>query len=660
MRSTSTCFGWPLIGIVAVAPGLASAQTSEVFVRGDLLRPVGRDASVGSSVIDKDRLQSPGLTTAEVLRGQPGIQVTDSGGIGALATASVRGATSAQTPIYLGGVRINDDVGGTADLSLVPPALLRRVEIYRSNAPLHADRASIGGAIFFDPLRPNEIVPSAGVTVGSFGYRSAWVRSGLGTEASSAAVSVRHEDVDNDYEYRDDAGMRLVHASEGTERRRNAAVQTTDLWVLGTTTLGSNGHVDLMFNGVTRSQGLPGLGVLPTDRANAQQSRELASAAVTAPCAVERCRVTATTALVRSRMETHDPARELGLGARRVEAEAARVDEAILVELPVARNMAIGSSLRAAGERLAIVRDQTRMRRAHRVTLGATVLAEWSPLTVLRIRALPGITCDSTRADVAQPEGTRPGSSENGCATLPSLRAGAELGSRTAMLLFNVARAGRVPTLGERYGVSGSVRGNELLRPEHADSVELGLRLGSSSLAIDLFAFARRATDLIRYVRSAPGYIAPYNVGRATVEGVESMAAWMPFAFARVDVSASVLDARDGSSARSTHNDVLPFHSRLTISQRVSLTAKRWRALGIGRSMIGIGHLYQSSRYADAAGLVVIPEQGSVDVDGSLEAVSGRLVVRGRIANVLDQARFDVVGFPLSGRAFYTSTEVRW
>ena len=64
--------------------------------------------------------------------------------------------TAAETPVYLAGVRINDDVAGAADLSTLPLWLIDRVEIYRGNAPLEADRFGIGGAIFFEPLRPRE------------------------------------------------------------------------------------------------------------------------------------------------------------------------------------------------------------------------------------------------------------------------------------------------------------------------------------------------------------------------------------------------------------------------------------------------------------------------------------------------------------------------
>jgi iron complex outermembrane receptor protein len=558
--------------------------------------------------------------------------------------------------VYLGGARINDDVGGTADLSLVPLALIRRVEIYRGNAPLEADRAGIGGAIFFDPRRPRDVRPATGLTLGSFGHRSAWAHAGVGSDASSAALSVRHEDVDNDYEYVDDGGTRFVTVNERTVRRRNADVQTTDAWVLGSTRI-RQGRLDLLFNGVTRAQGLAGLGVLPTNRASALQTRELASVSLTTQCPLERCEVTTTTTGLFSRMETRDPLREIGLASTRIETSASRIDESILLRLGLGSRLALGSSLRAAAERLAIDSEQSRGRRARRLTTGAGLLLAWTVLDNLTLRALSTFTCDRTESDAPELAVT---ASRLCDALTPSMRVGAELGSGRAKLLANVARYGRVPTLGERYGTSPSVRGSDLLRSEVADSAEIGIRIVAGTIQLDVFAFARGARDLISYVRTAPGYIVPYNVGRASLGGVEAALAFTPFRFVRVDVAASVLDARDTSPERRTRNEVVPFRSRLTVAPRFMFLANGWHAAGIGRSFVAVGYLYQSNRYADPAGLVVIPEQGTMEIETAVDSVSERVVIRGRIANVLDQERFDLVGFPLPGRALYGSLEVRW
>src|SRR3954464_9893726 len=138
-----------------------------VTVQGEA-RPEGElpnEPFVASSRIGRERLAAPALGAPEVLRGEAGVQIAESGGLGAPATASIRGATAAQTPVYLGGVRLNDQIGGVADLSTVPLWLVERIDVYRGNAPFEADELGIGGAIFFEPRRPKRNEAAAGATL---------------------------------------------------------------------------------------------------------------------------------------------------------------------------------------------------------------------------------------------------------------------------------------------------------------------------------------------------------------------------------------------------------------------------------------------------------------------------------------------------------------
>lgn len=645
-----------LAALTRSSTAVAADGQDEIAVRGDFVAPASRDPSVASTVIKGERLRAPGLRTADLLRSQPGLQVAESGGAGSLATAGVRGASSAQTPVYVGGIRINDDVGGTADLSLVPLWLIRRVEIYRGNAPVQADRAGIGGAIYFDPERPANLRPTAGAMIGSFGARSAWAYAGFGDASSAAGVGVQHEEAANDYEYVNDGGTRFEPGNARTLRRVNADVVTTDVWVLGTTKIGARGKLDLLLNGVARTQGLPGLAVLPTHHANASQERQLAAASLTVPCGRERCSVTSTTATLFSHVVSNDPLDELGLGSRRLETTAARVDETVLLRVALSERVMLTSVLGAGGEHLSIDAVSAALLRAERFTTSGAALMDWSAFDFLKLRTSAHVSRDTTRSDTSQDTNGSTASS----ALTPSLRAGAELGSRAVKVLANVARYGRVPTLGERYGVSASVRGSAALRPEAAIGGDLGVRFAASKVQFEVFGFVRKAEDLIAYVRSAPGYIVPYNVGHAQVRGLEADGIVTPWDCLEVDIAATVLDARDETPGRSTVNDILPFRSRLVIAPRIALKAPVWDAAHLGRSLIAVSYVYQSNRYADAAGLVVIPEQGNIDMEVVTETSSGGIRARARLANVLDQPRFDIVGFPLPGRAVYVAMELRW
>ena len=78
-----------------------------------------------------------------------------------------------------------------------------------------------------------------------------------------------------------------------------------------------------------------------------------------------------------------------------------------------------------------------------------------------------------------------------------------------------------------------------------------------------------------------------------------------------------------------------------------------------GRGSLGARLLYQSNRFVDRAGLAVVPEQYDFDADLALESHDEALALRLRVANVLDRARWDVVGFPLPGRSVFASAEAR-
>ena len=99
---------------------------SEIVVTGRKSTRPSREPTLAGSRVDETELSRPGATAAAILSHVPGVQVSAPGSGADLSTASVRGATSAQTPVYLAGIRLNDDVTGTADLSLVPLWMLSR------------------------------------------------------------------------------------------------------------------------------------------------------------------------------------------------------------------------------------------------------------------------------------------------------------------------------------------------------------------------------------------------------------------------------------------------------------------------------------------------------------------------------------------------------
>jgi iron complex outermembrane receptor protein len=376
--------------------------------------------------------------------------------------------------------------------------------------------------------------------------------------------------------------------------------------------------------------GIAGLSLFVTEQSRVYYTRRLGAVSARISCG-KRCRLLASSAAIASETQLDDPLREVFLGTTRISMHGARVEPQIIARIGVHDRLTIAPAMRLAAETLAIDAVRLPPVRGERLFARGSFSGEWRAAERLTLRALASFEAHGTGA-ITQ--------------TQPAARVGFQYGEDVA-LLGNVGRYARVPTLGELYGISGVVRGNDELRPEQGVTADLGVRASWRKGAIDAFVFARQASDLVSYVRAAQGYVVPFNVGSARVLGTE-LAAWVsPVKPLRFELAATLLDPRDTTGT--TTNDILPHLSRLVIVPRVEARS-RWV---VGR----VSYLHQTSRYADRAGLVVIPEQGSLDID--LELHIPHAILRARMTDALDQTRFDQVGYPLPGRSGHIALEVR-
>jgi iron complex outermembrane receptor protein len=224
-----------------------------------------------------------------------------------------------------------------------------------------------------------------------------------------------------------------------------------------------------------------------------------------------------------------------------------------------------------------------------------------------------------------------------------------------------VGRYQNPPTLAKLYGASLLLRGNPALRPDHGTTAEAGVRYQFLDGArtrrfwFDAAGFTRFATDLVTHARAPQGYRIPINSGRSRTLGAEFALGAVPLPFLNAEGSLSLLDPRDTTPNRATQNDILSF-SRLVASGLLSARAEPAHAW-LHAFSLGLRAWYQSSRYVDPAGLGVIPQQTSFDLEGSAECLSRALRTQLRLTNLFASRRFDSVGFVLPGRSLFVSLE---
>ena len=101
------------------------------------------------TVISKEDIElSQAVAIEDVLMGQPGIEFSRNGSIGATTSFFLRGQDSKNLVIYVDGVRIQTDGIGSLQTSALPaPQLVERIEILRGNVSALYGEAAIGGVI---------------------------------------------------------------------------------------------------------------------------------------------------------------------------------------------------------------------------------------------------------------------------------------------------------------------------------------------------------------------------------------------------------------------------------------------------------------------------------------------------------------------------------
>jgi iron complex outermembrane receptor protein len=636
------------------------------------LRASSSDPTAASTVVDGEELHGAGQSSTDVLARVPGVQVARTGAQSDLATASIRGSSGNQVPVYVAGIRVNDDVSGTADLSTIPIWMMDRVEVFRGNAPASSDQLGLAGAVFFWPRLPRTTRLGAGASIGSFGARGGWLAGEVGSERAGALVAIRRDQADNDYPFLNDQGQRF-QLDEHEELRQNADYRATDAWAVGRLRLGKDTRVTTVVNAFDREQGVTGLSVIPALDARATVRRFLSGVSVRTPCAATaaKCALEVEGSYLDAGLTLEDPKLELpALQSPLVHDGGIRGTARAAVTAAIAPSVSVGASLSQAFETVHVDRVDNLPRHGRRATTEGAVNATWRPVDPVTVYALGALECDTTSGvtDTFGRTSTQDGSA---CDVFePVGRVGAAYRVRGGVLvLANVGRYVRVPTLAELYGSSPLVQGNATLSPEHGVTADAGVRASAhlpdgSVYALDAFGFVRGATNLIRFRSTSQKSAAPYNVGTARFLGVEALVSAQWWHHVRVESSLTAFDPEDtthDASVASTVNRILPLTPRFVASSRVEVFA----APGVGalkqsRASLALLHLYRASRYQDPAGQIVLPAENTFDLEATSAHFDDSVVARFAVRNLFDSRQLDFIGLPIPGRSLHAEVEAWW
>lgn len=454
-------------------------------------------------------------SVADLLDEAPGLHARRSGDGLSPTALSLRGAPASHVTLALDGVVLNDASSEGVDLSLLPPALLERVDVYRGAAPVRLGVAGLGGSVELITRAPS-LRPAAWLagSYGSFGQRRASAVLSARAGPLATLVAFAYRGTHGNFTFYDDHGTELDERDDTRDAPRvNNAADALDLLGRACVTLPRGSSCGLLLVG-WRERGLPGPGSVSLATPSLAQSRLLARAS-------QRFHIGGAghlegfLALVLRRDHFRDYRAE-ALPGMPVDAQSngALVETGLVGELRI-RWLRLAPALRMGFERFersGTAHAPLAMR--YRALLGADGLVTLGSVEIAPAFALEAMS------DVSE-----------SAASLARMLFSPRLGARIRLgplleLRVNAAHLERAPTLPELFGVGGALLGNESLRPEASETIDLGLvaraRTGAWNVRIEGAGFARGARDLIVLLRRGVVSLKPFNLRGSEIYGLEA------------------------------------------------------------------------------------------------------------------------------------------
>ncbi len=128
------------------------------------------------TVINREEIERAGANSlTDLLRLQPGVQVSNSGGAGQASSVYLRGTNQEHTVVLVDGLRINSATSGVTSFQSIPLSQIEKIEILRGPASSLYGADAIGGVIQIFTKKGSADKPllHAAVGVGSFNTKTA-------------------------------------------------------------------------------------------------------------------------------------------------------------------------------------------------------------------------------------------------------------------------------------------------------------------------------------------------------------------------------------------------------------------------------------------------------------------------------------------------------
>ena len=629
----------------------APHELEPILVRTIRIRQAELDPSSFASVLETEPYQSHFRTVPELISRQPGVHLSQFGGLGQFSTVSIRGSSAEQVLVLLDGIPLNTGEGGSVDLSTIPLEALERIEIVRGGGSAVYGPDAMGGVVNLITKKPEETPQvSEQFTYGSLDTLKAAASARGKSGKLGYMVSASHLQSQGDFnfetlEIKTEAGQPLQRARD--EERINNDFSSQDLLTRFTYAPWGNLELNLSNELFHTDRGQPGFGERQAPFARQRYLRDTTYLKASVPRLLgDSGRLSGTLFQRFDRIEFKDPEPFLG----------EPIDT-------LSRNQAYGGQLELGAY-------QTFLSCEHVAALGWDIEQEELRDEVAEGQAGFGNPGRMTHSVFLRDEVVLPGgkvsllgagriehTSDEG--SHPSGKIGLVWNFLwKAHLKANLERAYRRPNFSELYHPDqGWIRGNPDLDAEQSVAADFGLGLNLPRFFFEAAGFYKRIEDSILWLPVSAFTIQPVNTGRLKIWGTEVDLETRPWDFLGLLVNYTYLNAESEETGLQ-----LAGRPRHTLNGRASVErpygglyaelqyVSRIPVVPTGDLSLGWRTVVDTGARVN---LLILPGLKGLKWIQSLTAALD-------VKNVGDVSFRDAQNFPLPGRMFLGTVEARF
>lgn len=644
----------------------AAAPIYETIVKADRDAFVSRkDEGASVAVITRNRTARSGETMEQLVSELPGVAVTRYGGIGALATVSVRGSTPNQVQVYVDDIPLNLATGGGVDLGFIPVFSMQRLELFKGSSPVAFGSSGMGGVMSVSTQTPDHNSVHGSLGAGSWGDQRLAVSGSYAGARVRAFAAVSAMRWDGNFTYANNNGTAFDVTDDVTTIRGNNDLSQQDVVTRVVFPLGEQRTLSLAASLTDRDQGVPGGRLRQSQQARLGLGRQTAQVVYNSAGDLgANSRIHANIYVLHMSQRFRDLLGEVASAPTDSNDQHWAVGNTWRLHRAFNETFRLRGVLDFRHEQFSPndAQKQTPSGPPGTRTFGAVGLEPSLWFARSRVEITPSARLEVSR-DVLTSRNmftNEPSASAPHTSFYPVLRASiTQHPSDNVGLRVNVGRYVRAPSTTERYGNTGFIVPNPAIDPERGLNMDVGARFSFERKAFGLCAdsalFASWVEDLIQFQLSGQGQARASNVGDARVGGAEAAVSATIFGHLRLFTQATYTRAIDTSGVASRDGNQLPLRPRARAYTRPELINV---PLGMGLQAGIYSDLdYTAGNYIDPANLQQIPARLLWGAGAQVAHPPSGVRAVLSATNLTNASIFDLTGFPLPGRAVFMTLE---